>query len=469
MPLKILITGAGIAGLSLAYNLSNAHQGNTEFQITIIERHPTLRTSGLQIDLRGHGIDVLKRMGLEKQFREYSIDEKGLAFVDSSGRSRAFFGAGKADKDSSNGVQGFSTDWEIMRGDLCNLFYGGLKGRAKGNTEVRFGVWVVAMEDKGGEEGEGVKVRFSDGKEEVFDLVVGADGIGSRTRRLMFGSPSSSQAALSKADPSSTPSTDPFVHSLGVYIGYFTVASPIPTQSSTTKGSIDPYIAQIYLSTARRILFTRRHSPQRYQVYIILRTDHPRMVSAVRGDVLEEKAGMAEVLSGAGWKANEIISLMHAAEDFYCDHLGVVRLDTWSQGAIGLVGDAAYAPSATTGMGTSSSVVGGYVLAGEILKYCSSTDSGSESGRKKRENIQQALKSYENIFRPFMSNVQEGIYRDSSYWDKIPSSWVGVALVNLVLGIVSFFRLDVVANYLLREQAVTGWKLPIYEGLDRMG
>ncbi|KAL4795567.1 hypothetical protein BDV19DRAFT_389159 [Aspergillus venezuelensis] len=470
MPLKILISGGGIAVLSLEYNLSNATLKSTsnpnstfEINITLIERHPTLRVSGLQIDLRRHAIKVLKRMGLEKRYREKVVDEKGLMFVDESGRERAFFGAGKnggkkdeGEDGEGEGVQGFSTDWEIMRGDLCRLLYGGIDKDGRRNTECRFGVWIVELVDQGDD---GVRVTFSDGTQEVFDLVVGADGIGSGVRRLMFGgdqhipspselagSGSGSGSGLGTESKSELSSSDLFVHSLGNKEG-------------------DPYTARIHLSTSRRILFTRRHSPQAYRIYIILVTSHPRMVGAKRGDVSAEKSAMAEILRGAGWEADEIIHLMNDADDFYCEHLGVVRLDTWSQGGVVLVGDAAYVPSATTGMGSSSALVGSYVLAGEIIKHCSSS-TGSSSDFSKRENIKQALKSYEDTFRPFMADVQEGIERGSTYWNKIPSSRVGVAIVYFVLGVVSFLRLDVLANCFIREGATTGWGLPGYGGLE---
>lgn len=84
--LNILICGAGIAGSALAFWLSKMGHN-----VTVIERFPCLRTTGLQIDLRGHGTEVMRRMGLEKAFRELSVKEQGLEFVDSSGRRRAYF------------------------------------------------------------------------------------------------------------------------------------------------------------------------------------------------------------------------------------------------------------------------------------------------------------------------------------------------------------------------------------------
>lgn len=72
--LRVLICGAGVAGNALAFWLSR--QGHV---VTIVERALSLRTTGLQIDLRGHGVTVLRRMGLEKAFRSLSVDEEGPA------------------------------------------------------------------------------------------------------------------------------------------------------------------------------------------------------------------------------------------------------------------------------------------------------------------------------------------------------------------------------------------------------
>jgi 2-polyprenyl-6-methoxyphenol hydroxylase-like FAD-dependent oxidoreductase len=138
--------------------------------------------------------------------------------------------------------------------------------------------------------------------------------------------------------------------------------------------------------------------------------------------------------------------------------MGVVRLETWSDRRVGLLGDVAYCPTATTGMGTTSSLVGAYVLTGEIIG--TSNRSGSS-----KETIPAALHAYEQRFRPFMKTVQDGIKKDRTYWHKMPSGKFVLAASNLVLSIVSLFRLDVLASHVIRED--TGdWKLPDYEGMD---
>jgi 2-polyprenyl-6-methoxyphenol hydroxylase-like FAD-dependent oxidoreductase len=122
--------------------------------VTVVERFPSLRAMGLQIDLRGHGIEVMRRMGLEEAFRSKSAPEQGLQIVDKSGRRRAYFPSNKGSK----GPQNFTTDFEIMRGDLYRLIYDTTKDRAK----YIFGTSIESFEEKDSS----VEIRFTNGKTE---------------------------------------------------------------------------------------------------------------------------------------------------------------------------------------------------------------------------------------------------------------------------------------------------------------
>ena len=78
--LKVAVSGAGIAGHALAFWLSKL-----KYDVTVIERFTTPRASGLQIDLRGEEIELLRRMGLENQFRSNAVKGLGAQLVDSKG------------------------------------------------------------------------------------------------------------------------------------------------------------------------------------------------------------------------------------------------------------------------------------------------------------------------------------------------------------------------------------------------
>ncbi|PNP77258.1 hypothetical protein FNYG_09401 [Fusarium nygamai] len=414
--LKIMICGAGIAGNSLAYWLSQ--QGHN---ITVVERHPDLRSTGLQIDIRGHGIEVLKRMGLEADFRNAAVKEQGLEFVNRNGKRVAYFPVNA----TGNGLQSFTTDYEIMRGDLIRLLYDKVKDRVR----FVFGASIESFDQLG----DSVEVRLSNGDKDRYDLLIGADGQWSRTRKQMLG-----------------PHAKDAIHFLGVYAGYFTIPRKL------TDGEI--YKGTAYIAPGKRLLFTRRHEKDRVQVYLVGLAGSERVMAARKAGVDQEKAVLSELFRSAGWCSEELLREMQESDDFYCEHMGVVRIDSWTQGHVALLGDAAYCPTATTGMGTTSSLVGAYILAGEIMIRCSGVN-GSKEG------LSVALHNYEERFRPFMNTVQKGIEQDKTYWHMMPSGAFMLAALNFILSLASFFRLDVLAKHVMREDTGS-WKLPDYEGMD---
>ncbi|KAI0128249.1 FAD/NAD(P)-binding domain-containing protein [Hypoxylon sp. NC0597] len=422
--LKVLISGGGIAGTALAFWLSKIGH-----DVTVVEWFPSLRTTGLQLDLRGHGIEVIKRMGLEHAFRERGAPEQGLQIVNSAGKRKAFFPANRTGK----GLQSFTTDWEIMRGDLCQLLYYHSKDRAK----YVFGTSVESFENKD----DGVEVKLTNGNTDRYDLLVGADGIGSRTRRMMLGS--------SKIDE--VDKADGFQPLRGVYIAYFTASWPMKED--------EEYLATVYTATGRRAIMVRRHKPDKVQVYLICKSDSEKLRNAPKGDVKKEKEALAEIYQGAGWRIEEILKALKDADDFYLEHMGLVKLDSWSRGRVTLLGDAAYCPSASTGMGTTSAIVGAYVLAGEIGRHC-------KEGVDTKDGLVAALKDYEEKLRPFVHQVQKGISEDSGAWGSMmPSTPFGISVMNFLMGVVALLRLNIFGQWFLKEDIK--WDLPKYEEILR--
>lgn len=420
--MKILINGAGIAGNALAFWLSKLGH-----DVTVVERFPSLRATGLQVDLRGHGIEVMKRMGLEQAFRSKAAPEQGLQVVDSSGRRRAYFPANKSGK----GPQSFTTDFEIMRGDLCRLIYDATKDRAK----YIFGTSIEGFEQND----TFVEVRFADGKTDRFDLLVGADGQGSRTRKMMLGSNTA----------------DAFYPLEGVYVAYFTI--PRPVQQG------EEYIATLYMAPGSRGVMTRRHSPDEIQIYIGYTADPKRPNTALR-DAKEQKAVLREIFQGAGWQTEGIVNSLDDAKDFYFERMGLVKLKSWFRGRVVLVGDAAYCPSANTGMGTTSGIVGAYILAGEIGRHCGCPDREDiDSASDFKDSLAAALAAYEQKFQPFMTQVQKGVSEDSG--GKLWSTAFGIGVLHCLLGVASLLRVNI-GKWMLKED-VKGWDLPDYEELLR--
>ncbi|KAI1611320.1 FAD binding domain protein [Exophiala viscosa] len=424
--MKVLICGGGIAGPALAFWLSKL----PGYDITLVERFSCLRASGQQIDLRGHGIQAMKRMGLEQAYRSKSVNETGLQFVDSSGQRKAFFPANK----TGTGLQSFTTNYEIMRGDLCRLLYDATKDRVR----YLFGTTVESFED----DDRSIKVQFTDGSKDWFDLLVGADGQGSRIRRMIL--------------PPESP--DPF-RSLHMYMAYFTM--------SHEEG--EEYVATGYLATNKRLLFTRRHSPNSIQAYMgYVDDDMEQLKHVMKSDVGEQKKVWAELFRDAGWQADRFITAMQddsLSNDFFTHEVGQVRIDSWSRGRVVLLGDAAYCPSAATGMGTSASLVGAYVLAGEIAKHLYRSNvvdvGGNPDGTG--DPLPSALAAYQRQLKPFVSQVQN---LASGFW--IPSSPWGITVFNFLVGLAARLRIDALSRWVFRED-VRGWDLPEYPELARLG
>lgn len=423
--MKILVCGGGIGGNSVAFWLSKLGH-----DITVVERFPGLRTTGLQIDLRGHGIEVLKRMGLDEAFRANAAPEQGIQIVDKSGRQRGYFPANTSGK----GTQNFTSEYEIMRGDLCRIMHNVTKDR----VNYVFGTSIEGFEEKDG----AVEVRFADGKTGLYDLLIGADGVGSRTRKMMLG-PGAVDAFYPSGD--------------GEYIAYF--SSPKPAIEG------EEYKSTFYLATGNRWVLSRRSNTEEIQIYLACKLDSGRLRAARLEGVKEEKEALAEVFKGAGWKVDELLESLEDTDNFYGEYVGLVKLDSWSRGRVTLVGDAGYCPSVMTGMGTTSAMVGAYILAGEIGKHCGRADSGDGTKTEhSKDDIAAALKAYEDKFRPFMTHVQKGVGVSSSL-DWWMSTSFGIAVVNFLVGIASFFKLNI-GSWSLKED-VKGWDLPEYEEMTR--
>ena len=414
--MRILVAGAGIAGNTLAFWLSKLGH-----DITVIERHGSLRTNGLQIDVRGCAISVLKWMGLDEAFKSNAIPETGVQFVDSAGKRRAWFPATK-------GPQSFTAEYEIMRGDLVHLLYDATKHRVK----YLFGTSIQRYEEKD----EFLKVDFSDGTTDKFDLLVGADGQNSQTRKMLMGSDSSNG-----------------FYPLDDVVAYYRIPKPV--------GENEEYIATVYVGTKNRSMMVRRSNPKELLVYVGAKMTDERMKHIRRGDIKAQKEAFRNIYKSAGWKTEELLDAADDSSDFYCEQVGLVKLDAWHKGRVALVGDAAYCPSPNTGVGTTSGILGAYILAGEIGKHCGRGDSAGEDHKQNGAvQLGAALKAYDEAFRPFITHAQKGVLENNGWG--LPTSALGISIMHIILNAASALRIDVLGKMMIKNSP-KGWKVPDYQ------
>ncbi|ATY62733.1 FAD dependent oxidoreductase [Cordyceps militaris] len=409
--LNILISGAGIAGPATAFWLSRLGH-----RCTIVERFPGIRENGLQIDIRKEGVEAVRRMGLLDAVKTRVIDEPGTEFVDAKGRRVALFPKIEQDK---HGKQGFTSEYEIMRHDLVRV----LVDATKDAVAYRFGLSVAAFDNRE----DCVVVTLSDGTVETYDLLIAADGQGSRIRKMLL---------QSAGQP-----TDDAVN-MGVYLCFFKTPRIKETEKLTT----------LFIATRQRMLMTREPAEGAGQVYMAVRGHPAELDRVLAQDVEAQKQFFAELFQDAGWRAEELVASMRKAEDFYASSTHMIRSSVWSANRVVLVGDAGYSPTPLTGMGTSVALIGATMLAGEIAKHGPG-------------NLPAALEAYEWTFRPYVDvvqNIPRTVTRGPYCEGKMK-----LRFVNLLLSTATKLKLDrLLQTVVLR--ANDPFRIPQYPELDKV-
>lgn len=351
--LKVLISGAGIAGPCLAYWLTKT---GLNLSIKVIERSPLPRVTGQAIDIRGPAIDIIKNMKLEEAVRARNTTEEGTVIINSKGKTISRFQTGDV----------FTAEYEILRADLCELFLDATKDLE--NVEYVYGDRIQSLQQSDKQ----VDISFNKGSNETFDLVVAADGSTSPTRRMIL-------------DDDILRDSYKF---WGQYVAYFSIPSR-PT---------DPKLWQWYSApTGLGVMLRPHRNPSTLGAYLCItkptrETRDPAIEEALESGTEASKKILRKYFEKEGWETPRILDGMDQAEDFYMSRTAQVKLPRWTNNRSLVLGDAA---NATMGIGTSLAIAGGYILAGELSKI------------KGSEDIPTALKRYEEVFRRTFAASQE--------------------------------------------------------------
>lgn len=341
--MKIAISGAGIAGTTLAYWLVRAGH-----EPVLIEESPQFRTGGYIVDFWGLGYEVARRMGIEPALLDLGYQPEEVRFVNAHGERSGGF--------STESMREVAGDFvSIQRSALAQTIFAALDGR----VETRFGERIIALE----EQDEGVTVTLANGGSDRFDLVIGADGLHSAVRSLCFGAEESYEA----------------------YMGYAVAAFEVEGYRPRDEG--------IYL-----VYPTASHQAARFAlrgdrtlILLVFRTDPTkadrRLTTAQIRDLIHAEFG------GMDWEMPVIMEALEQVDTIYFDRMSQIRMPSWHKGRVALLGDAAAAVSLLAGEGTGLAMTEAYVLAGELHR------SGGD--------YRAAFSAYEQRLRPFLEEKQK--------------------------------------------------------------
>jgi 2-polyprenyl-6-methoxyphenol hydroxylase-like FAD-dependent oxidoreductase len=345
---RIAISGAGVAGAALAHWLYR-----TGHDVTVIEQAPKFRTGGYMIDFWGVGYEVAKRMGLEDPIRAAGYQIDVLRSVGSRGQV-------KADVNVDVFRRMFGDDLtSLPRGDLAAAIYTTIEGK----VETIFGDSIANVETYS----EGVRLTLRNGAPQDFDLLVGADGLHSNVRQLVFGP------------------DEEFEHYLGCKVAACMADGYRPR---------DDLVYVTYGSPGRQLgRFALRGD--RTMLLFIFRAGHDSAGVAPKDQLRNE-------FSAVGWESRDFLSALDDVDDLYFDVVSQFCMDDWSRDRVMLIGDAAGCISLLGGEGTGLAITEAYVLAGELAR------AGADYRR--------AFEAYQLLMRPLIKSKQAGAKRYISFF-----------------------------------------------------
>jgi 2-polyprenyl-6-methoxyphenol hydroxylase-like FAD-dependent oxidoreductase len=296
-------------------------------------------------------------MGLLDQIEAARTGTRALTFVSERGRTIASLST-----ETLLGEQAIRAI-ELPRGDLTEVLW----EATRDDVEYVFDDRITALDDRSagasGATGDrhGVHVTFRRGAPRVFDLVIGADGLHSGVRALTFGPEA------------------PLRRDLDACYAAFSVPNVY---------GLDREAVMMNLPGRSATLYAVRNQP----VTALLSFAGPAPTLDHR-DTEGQRRLVEHVFGGVGWWVPEMLVRMRAAEDFYFDTVSQIRMPSWTRGRVGLIGDAAHAPSFRSGQGTSIAAAGAYVLAAEIAAH--------------PDDVRAALPAYEARMRGFATRNQD--------------------------------------------------------------
>ena len=356
--MRVLISGGGIAGLTLANFL---HQYT--IPSVVIEQARAIRRDGYAIDFLGTGYEVAERMGLIDRLQAQQIPLDYIAYVNKSGKQVTKLDVALMQNIMDGKYMG------LMHWTLEEALYEALAGQ----VEVRFGrslTRVVSGPDA-------VVVTFTDGTTESFDLLIGADGVHSRTRALVFGPE----------------------EQFGRFLGYMTASYPLPDRYDIG------HTWQMYVEPRRLTGAYCSHHEGEILSFFMYQTAKREHLSRE-----QRLPRLRQVFAGMGWITPQLLSDVPAPESVFMDAVIQIQMPTWHQGRVALVGDACGCPTLISGQGASLAMGEAYLLAEALHETTEYQEAFRQYEQRMRPYVQAQQKSARSFAKTFLPGSPLGLY-----------------------------------------------------------
>ncbi|HVT29622.1 MAG TPA: hypothetical protein VHE81_16515, partial [Lacipirellulaceae bacterium] len=396
------------------------------------------------IDFWGLGYDIAEKMGLVPRIRELGYQVHEVRFVDRRGRKSGGFAVDVFGR-ITNGR--FTS---VRRSDLAATIYGALDEQ----VETVFGDSVAGIEDNG----KFVRVSFEHAAAREVDLVIGADGLHSRVRKIAFEATSEREGggqspfASRTAQKGTVPGGgERFEVSLGYHVAAFEVDGYWPRDELVylSYGVPGKQVSRFSMRNDKTLflfVFLDKYLPEEWKSSAgggqahFCSADSAKMSQS---PVEERRAALRHVYDGVEWECPEILTAMEGVSDIYFDRVSQIRMEHWTKGRAALVGDAAACVSLLAGEGTGLAMAEAYVLAGEI-HVCGGDHAA-------------AFARYEERMMPFLKRKQESAAKFASSF--APKTAFGIWFRNQVTRLL---RIPAVSDYFIGRDLQDEIELPEY-------
>ena len=304
---RILVVGAGVAGLAAARTLTRAG-----FQAEVVERQPSWDETGMGIYLPGNAVRGLRALGLDQ-----AVSERGVVIP----RQRVSDHRGRllVEVDVAELWHGVGACLALPRADLHAVLLDGAR-----DVPIRMSADVRGLRALDG----AVSVEFGDGTVAEYDLVVGADGVHSTVRRLAFGSDATARP-VGQVGWRFVADCPPEITTWSVMLGHRTAFLAIPIGN----GRVYCYCDAV----------------------------------AAAGEDPQEDAG--SLFSGYVEPVPRLRKSLAQPNLVHRSTIEEVALDSWVRGRVVLIGDAAHATSPNMAEGAAMALEDALVLAESLHRH----------------------------------------------------------------------------------------------------